>query len=89
LGWRINARQELIAKRVARVESIYVAYNCSASNLMVKLPSNMTGRRWYRLLDTDNSGGWMTAYRNFDGGRTRLEREYWLHGRSCLVLVEK
>jgi isoamylase len=89
LGWRINARQELIAKRVARVESIYVAYNCSASNLMVNLPSNMTGRRWYRLLDTDNSGGWMTAYRNFDGGRTRLEREYWLHGRSCLVLVEK
>jgi pullulanase/glycogen debranching enzyme len=89
LGWRINARQELAVKRTARVESIYVAYNCSASDFTVNLPSNVADKRWYRVLDTDNSGGWMSANRNFEGGRTLLEREYWLHGRSILVAVEK
>jgi isoamylase len=89
LGWRVNARQELAVKRTARVESIYVAYNCSASDFTVNLPSNVADKRWYRVLDTDNSGGWMSANRNFEGGRTLLEREYWLHGRSILVAVEK
>jgi isoamylase len=89
LAWRLNARNELTPKRIARVESIYVAYNRSPRDLMVILPPNVAGNKWYRVLDTDNTGGWMTDHRNFDGGRTQLGREYRLHGRSILVLVEK
>jgi isoamylase len=89
LAYRLNARQELLPAHGERVESIYVADNRSPNDASVILPLNVAGKRWYRVLDTDNAGGWMTGRRNFDGGRTRLEREYWLHQRSILVAVEK
>lgn len=89
LAFRINARKEPMAPSGERVESIYFAYNRSPWKQSLTLPPNVAGKRWYRVVDTDNSGGWMTRQRNFDGGRTRLDRDYWLHGRSILVLVEK
>jgi isoamylase len=89
LAYRINARQELPRANGERAESIYVAYNRSPNDASLILPLNVAGKRWYRVLDTDNTGGWMTGRRNFDGGRTRLEREYWLHRRSILVAVEQ
>jgi isoamylase len=89
LAWRFNACNELTSAHSARVESIYIAYNRSPHDLTVVFPPNVVGKRWYRVLDTDNTGGWMTGKYNFDGGRTEVGREYWLHGRSILVLVEQ
>lgn len=89
LAFRVNASNESHSGQDEPVESIYLAYNRSPWDYSIILPPNVRGKRWYRVLDTDNTGGWMTPQYNFDGGRTRLDRDYLLHQRSILVLVEK
>ncbi|HYH04177.1 MAG TPA: hypothetical protein VEC37_13890, partial [Bacillota bacterium] len=76
LAFRINARNEPLSEQGEPVESIYFAYNRSPRDCSIVLPPNIREKRWYRILDTDNTGGWMTQQRNFDGGRTRLDRDY-------------
>ena len=66
--------------------SLYAAYNKGAEGLHIALPENLPDKRWYRVCDTDC---WMEALGNFDGGRTMLDRDYYLHDRSILVLIEQ
>jgi isoamylase len=89
IAWRINAHSEKTLSNADRVDSIYCAYNLSPAGMEVRFPPNLSGKRWYRVLDTDNTGGWMTRRHNFDGGATLLGPNYQLHERSILVLVEK
>lgn len=89
ISYRINAGAEKVQDTADRVESIYVAYNRSPDFKAVKLPENVSGKQWYRLIDTDNTNGWMTWCCNFDGGTTKVVNEYNLHERSVLVLIEK
>jgi isoamylase len=89
IAYRIKAQAENIQNSGDRVDSIYIAYNRSPGKRRILFPPNITGKRWYRVLDTDNSGGWMTEHRNFDGGGKLLGSDYLLHERSVLVLVEK
>jgi glycogen operon protein len=88
LAFRIDAAPNRVGEQDG-VVSIYAAYNISDEDLRLALPSNLHGKRFYRLLDTDNTDGWMTAENNFDGGTTLLESSYVLHERSILVAVEK
>ncbi|HEX3047470.1 MAG TPA: alpha-amylase family glycosyl hydrolase [Bacillota bacterium] len=90
IAWRINAQLENVQNPDDKAESIYVAYNINPGETQVQFPANVGGKRWYRVLDTDNTGGWMTKRHNFDGGQTLLENnKYTMHGRSMVVLVEK
>jgi len=66
--------------------SIYMAYNKGAEGLPITLPENLPYRRWYRVCDTDC---WMEALGNFDAAHTMLDRGYYLHDRSILVLIEQ
>ncbi|MBN1981959.1 MAG: hypothetical protein JW795_10520 [Chitinivibrionales bacterium] len=88
-GVRINACSEKVHAKSDKIESIYLAYNPSQSDRYMLLPKNIAGKKWYRLLDTDNTDGWMLAHRNFDGGTTLLGSEYKLHDRSVVVVIEK
>lgn len=88
VAYRISAESEKVANVNNRIFSIYLAYNRSPRTEKVLLPSNIPNKRWYRLIDTDNTYGWMSELRNFDGD-TLLENEYVMHDRSILVLIEK
>lgn len=89
IAYRINSQFEKLQASSDKADSIYIAYNSSPQEITVHFPQNLSGKQWYRVLDTDNTNGWMTQHRNFDGGSTLLENEYVLHERSVLVLVEK
>lgn len=89
IAYRINAEFENLQDDADKIYSIYFAYNRSPRMQNVILPANLQNKRWYRLIDTDNTNGWMSNMRNFDGGNTLLEYEYTMHERSILVLVEK
>lgn len=71
------------------VQSIYVAYNGWRDQVKVVLPDNLSGKRWFRVCDT---AGWMESEDNFKspGREDNLpQREYWMAGRSVLILIEK
>lgn len=88
IAYRINTQFENTSDDDAQAGSIYVAYNRSPNQQQLCFPQNLNGMRWRRVLDTDNTAGWMKARQNFDGGATPLENEYLLHPRSILVLIE-
>ncbi|MBP2656605.1 MAG: glycogen debranching enzyme [Firmicutes bacterium] len=89
IAYRINSQFEKVQNSNDKADSIYIAYNRSPQEINVHFPKNLSGKYWYRVLDTDNTNGWMTQHINFDNGSTLLETEYTLHERSVLVLVEK
>ena len=71
------------------VQSIYVAYNGWSDKVTAKLPSNLNGKKWYRVSDTAT---WMESKDNFaTPGQEELmdDDRYVLAGRSVLVLIEK
>lgn len=89
LAYRINAQGERVKDIGDHVESIYVAYNRSPRGIDVVFPKECVGKSWFRVLDTDNTNGWMFPQRNFDDGKTLMGKEYYLHERSIVVLLEK
>lgn len=86
LGYRIDADPP---GGSGSTTAIFVAYNRSPRALELTLPACLPGHHHYRLLDTDNTDGWMTEHCNFDGGATLLVGTYTLHERSILVALEK
>lgn len=71
------------------VTSIYVAYNGWSSSVTIKLPANLSDKRWYRVGDTAT---WMESRDNFNNpGQEELMDgdSYLLAGRSVLLLIEK
>jgi glycogen operon protein len=89
IAYRVDSGGERVSNPEDKAVSIYVAYNRSPVDMDIRLPENVQGKRWYRIADTDNSNGWMTGLRNFDGGKTELYNHYRIHDRSVLVLTEK
>jgi isoamylase len=83
LAFRVDNQAFLTTTGVA---SIYAAYNRSDQDASVVLPENMAARRWFRMVDTAE---WMEALGNFENGTTMLDRSYFMHGRSMLILIEK
>jgi isoamylase len=70
-------------------QSIYVAYNGWKEPVTAILPSNVSGKRWYRVADT---AGFMEDKDNFNspGAEEQLsDQTYDLVGRSLLLLIEK
>jgi len=52
-------------------------------------PDNLSGKQWFRVCDT---AGWMESQDNFKspGREDNLQqREYWMAGRSVVILIEK
>lgn len=71
------------------VSSIYVAYNGWQGDVTALLPTNATGKRWYRVADTDT---WMEDQDNFEepGNEDLLNGpSYKVNPRSILLLIEK
>ena len=94
-GYMDNAENHFLAYRLDGTEmgdsahSLYVAYNGWSSEVTATLPANSTGKRWFRVADTDQ---WMENQDNFKapGAEDLLnDPKYKLHPRSVLVLIEK
>ena len=90
-----NAENHFLAYRLDGTElgdsaaSLYVAYNGWSGEVTATLPANTTGKRWFRVADTDQ---WMEDQDNFEapGAEEPLGNPtYNLHPRSVLVLIEK
>ncbi len=94
-GYMDNAENHFLAYRLDGTElgdsaaSLYVAYNGWSGEVTATLPANTTGKRWFRVADTDQ---WMEDQDNFEapGAEEPLNNPtYKLHPRSILVLLEK
>lgn len=69
--------------------SLYVGYNGWSGPVTATLPTNLSGKKWYRVADTS---AWMESQDNFKapGSEDLLtSRYYTLNGRSLLLLIEK
>jgi isoamylase len=70
-------------------QSIYVAYNGWSGDVTATLPTNLAGKRWYRVSDT---AARMESHDNFNapGSEEQMDNTpYKLTGRSLLILLEK
>jgi isoamylase len=67
------------------VSSIYVGYNKGPAGVSVRLPVNLPGLHWKRVCDTAE---WMEPLGNWEEEGTPVAGEYYLHGRSVIILVE-
>jgi isoamylase len=94
-GYRNNANNHFLAYQIDGSEcgdsaaSLYIAYNGGAGEVTATLPTNLPGKRWYRVADTAAS---LEKQGNFagTGQEPRLATPtYTLAGRSFLILIEK
>ncbi len=85
LAYRLDTSQ---ANGASPVRSIYVALNAGFENKTLRLPEPAKGFSWYRVAD---SAAWFEADGNFHepGTEAAVGREYKMHGRCELLLVEK
>jgi glycogen operon protein len=90
-----NADNHFLAYRIDGTEcgdsapSIYVGYNGWKDEVAVTLPTNLAGKKWYRVADT---AAWMEDQENSKnpGQEDPLpEGPYGMKGRSILLLIEK
>lgn len=85
LAYRLDATEFSDA---SPVRSIFIATNAEFYNVNVRLPTPAPGHAWFRLADT---AAWFEADGNFHppGQEARVERDYEMHSRCELLLIEK
>jgi glycogen operon protein len=104
LAFRLDGSKEETGAR-ADDNDIYAAFNASADKIDFQLPPNHSGKKWYRVLDTDK---WAESFGNIKGaGQEDLITDgswssinassfggnssyiYGVNPRSALVFIEK
>jgi glycogen operon protein len=84
IAYRLDASE--VSK--SQVRSIFVALNSEFKDVKVTLPPPAAGYAWHRVADT---AAWFEADGNFhpEGQEPKIGREYNMHERCELLLIEK